>query len=808
MKKNIIIAFSLIFILFTIGSGVTIYNLLTTTSNLSYIINLHEIEDIRKELSFSIQKIQTYAYASPDIFAQHLDKVTSTAIIIDETIMKCHDCHHVPAVQAELNATEELIHSFQTRLDELINSVTSGVDSTSIRSEVLLLSDTILHNVQGMVTRAASTINQRTTAAMKEIDHSYLILSFTLGFTFLAALFIAQLLTKRITRPIDDLLTATHKIKEGEFGYKTDRQEIKEFEVLFNTFNEMSSSLAGKEKKINNNLLRLNQLNTVTLPLHASQDKSATQDYLRSCINVLIDVEQNGIMLPVDGQEKFILTLSTPSENNENGTVRIEYGRDTVLEAFKAWEGRPIVQNTEDYHWPFGEKPAQLLNRNLLLHWLINKGDLIGALIATNKEDGDFSEEDQKILGILANNISVALENRKLYNDLQKQMDQLTKTQRQLVEAEKLNALGTLAGGVAHDFNNILCGMIGHVALLKRNRSKDDRDYKMLETVEKAGFRAANLTKQLLAFSRQGITETKPINVNDSVNNVISILKNTIPKLITISLNLADPLPLIDGDPAQMEQVVMNLCVNARDAMPEGGELSVETSEIILGKKESAMFSDVQPGRYVRLAVSDIGTGIDKKHLSRIFEPFFTTKEFGKGTGLGLSMVYGIVKSHRGFCDVQSAPGKGSRFTVYLPVSDELTQEEQVEDEISRSGEGTILIVDDEELIASMLAEHLEDLGYITFHAKNGEEAVSILKEQIDKIDLVILDINMPVMDGKAAYTLLKETKPDVKVLVASGYALDGTAREIVDSGAQGFIQKPYSLTNISIKISQVLSVS
>jgi nitrogen-specific signal transduction histidine kinase/CheY-like chemotaxis protein len=402
--------------------------------------------------------------------------------------------------------------------------------------------------------------------------------------------------------------------------------------------------------------------------------------------------------------------------------------------------------------------------------------------------------------------MSVALENVRLFKDLQQQMLELKKTQRQLIEAEKLTALGTLAGGVAHDFNNILCGMIGYVALLKRNHDPEDKDFKMLDTIEKAGFRAANLTKQLLTFSRQEALDHRPIEVNPHIDNVAKLLENTISKLITIKLELADSLPMIQSDPAQLEQIIMNLSVNARDAMPSGGEILIASETSHIDQTFCDQHPEARPGDYIKLSVSDQGEGIDQEILPRIFEPFFTTKEFGKGTGLGLAMVYGIVKSHKGFIIVSSSMEKGTSFSVYLPITGFVKDDIIEPADTNHMLQANILIVDDEELVISMLTEHLQSIGCQTYHANNGEEALEIVEQNKDDLDVVILDLNMPVMGGRAAFEKIMEIKPDLKVLVASGYALDNSVEEMLQRGAHGYIQKPYSLDNIAAKIRQAMT--
>jgi signal transduction histidine kinase/HAMP domain-containing protein len=805
MRKYIIISFSLIFLLFGLGSGVTIYHLISTTSNLRQLINLHEIEDIRQELSFSLQKIQNYTFSSPAYFAENIDEILENATVIDQTIGKCHECHHEPEVEAELNGVGSLIQEYQEQLSYLITTVTEGERRRVHQIKVIDQSNIILTQVQGMVSRAANTLNLKTSFAMRKIEKSYIILGLTLLLTFLAALLVAHYLASHITKPVDELLTATNKIAKGELGYQADFKGRDEFETLISTFNNMSASLAQQEEKIQNTMEKLNQLNLMTLPLHSAHDMSLMINYMRTSMNALIAVEHIGILLPEEDDGQYIMHLFN-TEIEDEKTRQITVSQEELFSVYMNHNGQPLLDNAfHNVNWPFTEKPERIQFRNILIIWMLIKDNVNGALIAINKSEKDFTEENSRVLGILANNMSVALENIKLFNNLQQQMGELKKTQRQLIEAEKLTALGTLAGGVAHDFNNILCGMIGYVALLKRNHDPEEKDFKMLDTIEKAGFRAANLTKQLLTFSRQEALDHKPIKVNEHINNVAKLLENTISKLITINLELNESLPPVLSDPAQLEQIIMNLSVNARDALPNGGEILILSEQAHIDQIFCEQHPEAKPGDYIKITVSDQGDGIDQEILPRIFEPFFTTKELGKGTGLGLAMVYGIVKSHKGFTIVASSPGKGTSFSVYLPVAglieDEIIQP-AASNQMLQSG---ILIVDDEELVASMLAEHLQNLGSHTFHASNGEEALEILHQNKEDIDVAILDLNMPVMDGKTAYTKMMEIKPDLKVLVASGYTLDKNIEEILQKGANGFIQKPYSLENIASKIKQIM---
>ena len=805
MKKLIITSFVLIFILAGIGLGVSLYQFYSTTANLRSIINLHEIEDVRQALSYNFQKMQSYTFSTPDYLIENVDEIIDNAEAVNRTLARCHDCHHEPEVDTDILEVGKQIEDYQEQLSYLITKVSDGELRREQQLVAIKQGNVILQGVQGMISRAASSLNNKTASAMNRIEDSYIILGLTLLFTFLAAQFVAHYLTSRITKPIDHLLTAAREISRGGLGHQIDYQAPGEFQELISAFNNMSESLARQDENIRNSLKKLHQISHVTLPLHTALDTTIIIEYLHKTMRDLIPAEYVGIMLPDDNNAKYVLHLYDTGRM-DSGPQELVYTESEITKVFNRFYGEAVYENSlQDDAWPFPEKPAGVTLKSLLLAWMLIGNNAKGALIAINKKEGNFVDEDFEMLNLLANNMIVAFDNIRLFASLQEQMGELHKTQRQLIESEKLKALGTLAGGVAHDFNNILCGMIGYVTLLKRNLEPGDRDYRMLDTIENAGFRAAELTKQLLTFSRQEAKDHRPISVNQHIENVARILENTVSKLITVRLDLAASLPPVASDPAQLEQIVINLGVNARDAMPVGGEILVKSTKFKADYEFCSRYPKAKPGDYIRITVSDTGKAL-QDITPRMFDPFFTDKDVDKGTDLGLAMVYGIVKSHRGFMIIESQEGKGTNFSVYLPAV-EVIEEKQAEpvapDRLHQAG---ILIVDDEELVAAMLAEHLQNLGCrYSFHAGNGEEALVILKQHKDRIDVAILDLNMPVMDGQTAYEKMLEIKPELKVLLASGSALDSTVEEILARGANGFIQKPYSLKKMAEKIKQVM---
>ncbi len=383
----------------------------------------------------------------------------------------------------------------------------------------------------------------------------------------------------------------------------------------------------------------------------------------------------------------------------------------------------------------------------------------------------------------------------------------------ELLQAKKLEAIGTLAGGIAHDFNNILGGIMGYVSLLKERHAPDDSHYAILEKIENAGLRASDLIKQLLAFSRRGKYENRNMEINEKIRNVIDILKHSAPKKVTFDLELMEGLPEIVGDPSQIEQVFMNTCLNAIQAMPDGGRLRIVTSLDNEKELQKPLFEGKPDKPYVSIVISDTGVGMDEETKEHIFEPFFTTKPVGKGTGLGLSTVYGIVKNHGGGVTVESTKGKGTTFRFYFPAAEGAatapgTKEARVKrDRGLLQGKGKILVADDEEVFRDMLKDVLEYLGYDVLTARDGKEGLEVFKRHQSAIDLVILDMNMPVMDGKEMFRELKKLSPDVKALLATGFTLNGAVQTLMDEGVMGFIQKPFRIEEISKAINALMSM-
>jgi two-component system cell cycle sensor histidine kinase/response regulator CckA len=373
----------------------------------------------------------------------------------------------------------------------------------------------------------------------------------------------------------------------------------------------------------------------------------------------------------------------------------------------------------------------------------------------------------------------------------------------QLQYAQKMEALGTLAGGIAHNFNNLLMGIQGNTTLMLLEENSDRPHYENLKKIEKLVDSGSKLTKQLLGYARKGQYEIKPLSVNrviEETSETFSITK----KDIAVHRELADNLHVVQADQSQIEQVLWNLYVNAADAMSAGGELFLETGNVTSRNMKNKPYK-VKTGNYVLITVRDTGTGMDRKTMEHIFEPFFSTKGLAKGTGLGLASVYGMVKAHGGYIDVESKKGRGTTFNIYLPASEKQILEKKVPQGKIEKGHETVLLVDDEEMILEVGQALLESLGYTVLVAKGGREALEIYKENRDIIDMIILDMIMPDMGGGETYDHLRAINPEMRILLSSGYSIDGQAKEILERGCDGFIQKPFNMKELSGKIREIL---
>jgi two-component system cell cycle sensor histidine kinase/response regulator CckA len=404
---------------------------------------------------------------------------------------------------------------------------------------------------------------------------------------------------------------------------------------------------------------------------------------------------------------------------------------------------------------------------------------------------------------ILLNSATLTWEGRPATLNLVTDITLEKKLEKQFQAAQKMEAIGTLAGGIAHNFNNLLMGIQGHVSLALFDMKSSDAHYQDLKAIEAQVKGGANLTNQLLGFARKGKYAVKPADLNDIIQKSSGMFERT-QKGIRIQRHFQKDLWPAEVDKGQIEQALLNLYINAWQAMPRGGDLYLRTENVDLDLTYRKPF-DVKPGNYVKISVRDTGIGMDKETQRRLFEPFFTTKELGRGSGLGLASVYGIVKNHGGHVTVYSELGQGAAFNLYLPASEKEVVREKAAIGGPLRGMETVLLVDDEETILNIVEKALKITGYNPMTARGGEEAIEIYRKRQKQISLVVLDMIMPGMPGGRVFDQLKILNPDIKVILSSGYSLDGEASEIMARGCSAFIQKPFGILDLSRKIREVL---
>jgi signal transduction histidine kinase/ActR/RegA family two-component response regulator len=567
-------------------------------------------------------------------------------------------------------------------------------------------------------------------------------------------------------------------------------EHLEENRRLIQNALEMALSLGDFQKNINKGYG----------PKHILQEAEKRLRYL-------IPFEANAFYVVDQEKSDFNLSVCEPLDKQEYIKNQVSYMID---EGFFAWairERRGVTISSHDH------------SRQLILHVIATYSRIRGMFVGLLPDKKNaIPDKSLTLLSIILLNTANALESLEFYRllrdqntILEKKVEERTKalaqSERQLQQVMKLQAIGTLAGGIAHDFNNILFPIVGYTELTMDDIPEDSQARQNLEEILKATNRAKKLVQQILAFSRQGSQERKPLQVQSLIKEALKLLRATIPSTIEIEYDIGEEYGHIMGDPTQIHQVIMNLCTNAYHAMQEtGGKLEVKLKEVDISYEKSLERVGMKVGRHLELTVKDTGHGMGPEVLERIFEPYYTTKEQGKGTGLGLSVIHGIIKNHGGDISVSSQVGKGTTFTVYLPLIDDIDAETKtVEVTAATQGNERILLIDDEEQIIDIERQILERLGYQVTTKTDSEEALEEFAALPEKFDLVITDMTMPKMTGDQLARKMMDIKPDIPVILCTGFNETISEEKALAMGIEKFVMKPIVKDELANTIRTVL---
>ena len=587
--------------------------------------------------------------------------------------------------------------------------------------------------------------------ALRSIHTSLFILGTILLLTLVCAVAIVFIFVRQIVQPLESIATTARDVSSGDYSKKAQPYNIKELQELSNAFNSMTGRLHETIENLESQINFVeNVIESLTHPLYVVDAHDYTVKMANSASNFG--------MLTSDSKCHMLTHKSDIPCSGLN--------HPCIVEEIKKTRKPVMMQHKHCDHEN---------NRERIF-------EVYGYPICDDKGE---------ITQVIEYNIDIT--EKKGLED-------------QLRQAQKLEAIGSLASGVAHDFNNLLTTILGYGELGLLKLAKDDPLREKIEAIYEAGVKASTLTRQLLAFSRKQVLEMRVLNLDDLLENLTKMLKRMIGENIEIKMNLDPSSGNIKADPGQTEQIVMNLAINARDAMPDGGTISIETQMVVLDEEYCKIHAEVEPGTYVALSVTDEGTGMPPEVMEKIFDPFYTTKEKGAGTGLGLSTVYGIVKQHNGHIYVYSEMGNGTTFKIYFPTIEKSADEKSPKSSPPmEKGVETILVADDEVSIRKLIRDTLEPLGYKILEASNGKEALEVFRQSELTIDMLLTDVIMPKMTGKQLGDILHDENPGFKILYMSGYTDNVIAHQGILDKNVNFINKPLIPSLLTKKIREVL---
>jgi signal transduction histidine kinase/ActR/RegA family two-component response regulator len=611
-------------------------------------------------------------------------------------------------------------------------------------------------------------------------------------------------------RPVRALAESAARLGSGDLTTRMPETRLSEMAPTVRAFNSMAASLEQALHDARTRETRLESLVEISGDLSRMQELDSLLGRIAEACGRLVNTDWVGFRL-VDGDE---LVVAGTLDGGKHMAVKPRIKVGESLDGRVASTGRALMLRDPANHPDLDPEHAASMRRfgyRGLLTVPAKIGDRVVGVLSflTAREEG-FTAEDMAIATAFASHAAIALENSRLLLESRRAYDELAETQGQLEQAQKMDAIGRLAGGVAHDFNNLLTVILGRTDILLHPLKPEDPVRRGIELIQRTAGRAADLTRQLLAFSRKQVLEPVVLDLSAVTTDMKDLLGRLIGEDIALLTTPTPGLGRVKADRGQIEQVVMNLAVNARDAMPQGGRLILETANVELDDEYVRRHVGARPGPHVMLAVSDTGTGIPREIQAQIFEPFFTTKEQGKGTGLGLATVYGIVKQSGGYIEVDSEPGQGTTFRIYLPRLDAaaVTVDRNARPAAAVGGTETILLVADEEGVRELARDILRASGYTVLEARNGAEALLLCERHQGPLDMLLTDVVMPRMSGRELAERLAPLRPELSVLYMSGYTDDAVIRHGVLAAGTAFLQKPFTPAALVLRVRETLDLT
>ncbi len=814
MKLRILLAFLVLFGAFALGGVVALVQMGRTGDELQRLIQLHKIENLRRDLVIDVHSVQGDLFTVRTPMARNLDAIVENALHLETAAKNCSACHHPLELSAAFSEIEALIREYQTALSYYITARANRERLERFQLEAAALGDRILMRAEQMSVQASQRLEALTRAASERLGRVRLVLILTAVATLFVALLAAFHLARSVTQPVARLLEATRSIAGGELGRTVEWEGGTEFSELAQNFNRMSLGLKDGYE----------QLRTANEELRGEvAERRRAEEALRrdeARLQALLELARMPRASTVEVAD-FTLDRALRLTESAAGFVALsEDGRIFSRQALRTAAGEPCAVGGGAEHapidragiWAEAVRTRQPIIRNettrpmsrlpaghprlgrLLVVPLVEDDRVLGVVAVANRAE-DYGRPDARQLELLLHG---------LWEHVQRQ-----KSEAALQRAQKLESVGLLAGGIAHDFNNLLTGVLANVSLAQSFVEPNDRVAHRLVEVEKATVRAQGLTQQLLTFSKGGRPVKKVLAVGELAREAAAFaLTGT--KAIC-AFRSADDLRTAAVDPGQVAQVVSNMVINAEQAMPRGGTVTVtcENAEV-----SEASGLPLSPGPYLRITIADRGCGIPEENLPQIFDPYFTTK--AGGSGLGLTVSYAVVKQHDGHIHVESTPGQGSAFSIYLPADGGPSEETAASEPSSpiaavrcNGRKPRILLMDDEAMIRDVAGELLLLQGFGALTVADGREAVEAYgeaREQGEPFDVVILDLTVPGgMGGLEAVRRIREIDPEVRAIVSSGYSGDPVMAEYARYGFRGRIAKPYRMSEFLRTLGEVL---